>query len=243
MKKNFSKTIMIIVAVLLTLVLISTSTVSGIFAKYVVTKDATTIVSLKKFGVTLDLKEGEDFKADNGMSVSPSFTGDDIGVIVTVSLVPGNDYDELIKFVASINGDGGKATVDTNIKVKAEVVALENCSYDNSYYVPVKFYAEKDEASAPLISNTSETELKNNLATNLNDKIKTILGAETPENGFYKKQIVSAGGSKLDFSSISFGVGCPKTVNSPTNADVIMTQLAEQGATVKVKYTVSLEQK
>ena len=98
MKKNFSKTIMVILAVLLTLVLISTSTVSGIFAKYVIEKDATTIVSLKKFGVKLDLVQGANYTTEGAvMGVHPSFDGDDINVEVTVNMVPGDDYKEIFK--------------------------------------------------------------------------------------------------------------------------------------------------
>lgn len=246
MKKNFSKTIMVILAVLLTLVLISTSTVSGIFAKYVIEKDATTIVSLKKFGVKLDLVEGDNY--DDSMRVSPSFDGSDIGVEVTLSLAPGDDYEEIFKFVASIDSTVGKATVDTNIKVKAEVTdATGNFQYsgDNKYYVPVGFYVNKTNTIDAFKQYTSTDNLKSEFASAINSSIKTnVLGltnaATADTNGFYVKQIAAKDAESLSFQ-LGVGVFCPDETTD-SKYDKIITELAENSATIRVKFTVSLEQ-
>lgn len=244
--KNVNKLIMTTVAILLTLVLVSTSLVSGIFAKYVVTKDATTVVSLKKFGVKLQLLKGEDFTT-SGAQISSGATNDDntasLTATVTVQLVPSATiYDEIIKFVVSKDGT---PSVTTNIKVKAEVTELSGNSYNSNFYVPAEFYVNKTAVNVAFSSNANNETLKTNLLGSINGGIKTALSLNadaSATNGFFTKQIATANStSNLTVSSISFGVSCPFT-SSVADADKMITQLAEQEATVKIKYTVSLEQ-
>ena len=54
MKKS-NKILMATVAILLSLVLISTSIVSGIFARFVIEKSGSTAIKFNKFGVDLEL--------------------------------------------------------------------------------------------------------------------------------------------------------------------------------------------
>lgn len=63
--KKVNKILMATVAILLSLVLISTCLVSGTLAKFVITKDATTEVSFKRFGVTMQVKRGSTIVSDN----------------------------------------------------------------------------------------------------------------------------------------------------------------------------------
>ena len=225
------------------LALLSTSLVSGIFAKYVVTKDASTVVSLKKFGVKLAIQQGDDFAASGATVTAGAISDSSLTATVTVTLVPSTTaYDEIIKFVPTIDSTVGKASVKTNIKVKAEVVALSNNSYNSKYYVPAAFYVNGSKASSEFISNTNANTLKTTLGNNINGGIKTALGAgDADTNGFYSKQLVDANGTNVSIAKIGFGVSCPFT-STVTDADAMITQLAEQGATVTIKYTVSLEQ-
>lgn len=122
--KRFNKILMMTVAILLCFVLISTSVVSGIFAKYVITKSAGATVSLKAFGVTLTV-EG----AQGSVSYSPSgsTSADAVSVTVTgLQLVPGQTVDDVLKVTITGNGTtSSKPNVDAvrlKIKVKSENV-------------------------------------------------------------------------------------------------------------------------
>ena len=82
--RRANKILMATVAVLLCLVLISTSIVSGVFARFAITKKAETTVKLEQFGVTIELtpdsrlvKETEIKKGD---SVSMTFSGIDMAI-------------------------------------------------------------------------------------------------------------------------------------------------------------------
>ena len=119
--RKVNKMLMATVSILLCLVLISTSVVSGIYAKFVVTKSGDAIVSFKAFGITLKVNCGE---SNSGGTITPTQI-DANTVSVTVDNVkmisPQNSgtqyryYDALIKFEL-----GGKSNV-SKVKLKFEV--------------------------------------------------------------------------------------------------------------------------
>ena len=59
--KKANRILMATVAVLLSLVLITTSVVSGIFARFTVLQEAKTQMTLNKFGVSLGLTLSDEF--------------------------------------------------------------------------------------------------------------------------------------------------------------------------------------
>lgn len=253
MKKNLSKTIMVILAVLLTLVLISTSTVSGIFAKYVVEKQATTTVSLKKFGIKLTVGKGDDFDIDK-MSINPtSPDANSLSVEVkNLSLAPGEGFDELVEFTISVDGE---VSVDTRIKVKADVITFTNFTVDSgvgdltasTVFVPIGFTAVKnDAATATDIAPAWTYNSQENLQDGLMNKLGTLIGNEVTTDDYADVKIASAGiknNSDLTFTTLGFGAYCPATGNAGSyDADEIGTWLAEKGASISVRYTVVLEQ-
>ena len=100
--RRVNKILMATVAILLCLVLISTSVVSGIFAKYVIVKDAQISAVIQKFGVKVYLDTSGAKAA--GAVVNPSTNGDEASVSITgLNLKPGdNIYDALkIRFEGS----------------------------------------------------------------------------------------------------------------------------------------------
>lgn len=253
MKKNFSKTIMVILAVLLTLVLISTSTVSGIFAKYVVEKNATTIVSLKKFGIKLAVGKGDDFDGTK-MSITPaSPNANTLSVEVSnISLAPGERFDEVVEFTVSVDT---KVSVNTRIKVKAEVITFNNFTVDSgvgdltasAVYVPIGFTAEKNDSTtaaeiAPAWTYNSQGGVQDGLMANL----RTLIGNEVTTDDYADVKIASAGitsSNNLVIKTLGFGAYCPATGDAGSyDADEIGTWLAENGASISVRYTVVLEQ-
>ena len=129
--KKFNKILMMTVAILLTLVLASTSVVSGIFAKYVVTKSATTEVSLKAFGIKLtvtgmnDAEKGITTKVDKKDAQNNS-----IAITVSgVKLAPNEKIDDVVKF--TIEKDGGPNVDKVNLKIKTDVSGVDNFNVTN----------------------------------------------------------------------------------------------------------------
>lgn len=251
MKKNFSKTIMVILAVLLTLVLISTSTVSGIFAKYVVEKQATTTVSLKRFGIKLTVDKGDDFDGTK-MSIDPaSPNANTLSVEVSnISLAPGERFDEVVEFTVSVDT---KVSVNTRIKVKAEVITFTNFTVDSgvgdltasAVYVPIGFTAEKNDTAteiAPAWTYNSQEGVQDGLMANL----RTLIGNEVTTDDYADVKIANAGitsNNNLVIKTLGFGAYCPATGDAGSyDADEIGTWLAEKGASISVRYTVVLEQ-
>lgn len=184
--KKMTKALTAIVAILLCLVLISTSIVSGTLAKFVVTKNATTEVALERFGVKMRVK--------NADSVVSNF--DKTSAIITYNateIYPGFENKNMVLFTF----DGtltvpARLTVRVNIDLEEEFYIssdnFESISTDinatpraNAYNMPVDLTAgmveSKDsEAISYLSYSTSWT-----AATYVND-LKTLLSTNLMNN-------------------------------------------------------------
>ena len=161
--KKFNKILMMTVAILLTLVLASTSVVSGIFAKYVVTKSASTEVSLKAFGIKLTVTGMND--ADKGITTrvdKKDAQNNSIAITVSgVQLAPNEKIDDVVKF--TIEKDGGPNVDKVNLKIKTDVTGVDNFNVTNdnikgvtsenlnlttNKYIPLIFTMESGTANA-----------------------------------------------------------------------------------------------
>lgn len=250
--KNLNKAIMVIVAILLTLVLISTSTVSGIFAKYVVTKDATTIVSLKKFGVKLAMNKGADFD-ESGANATPTIANDGSSTSVTIrniSLIPGSDYKDIINFTASIDGTTSVATrLKVKVKINTTDAEFAKFAVGDTTYMPISFYATKNGGTATEIAAPWNFDSKDTLENGIMNGLYSLIGNEVTSDDWAEVKIANANASNFISdtvpSSISFGFEFPITHGDGDDVagyDEIMTKIAENGATISITYTVSLEQ-
>ena len=143
--KNSGRMILRIVAILLCLVLITTSIVSSTLAKFIVTKDATTVVSLKKFGIALNMNKGSHY---DQATATPKIADDGSTISVTLSnikLLPGANYSEIVYFTITLapqSGSTPKASVKTRVKVRAVVNAstsenLDKFKYNETVYIPI----------------------------------------------------------------------------------------------------------
>ena len=252
--KKTNRVIMIIVAVLLTLVLLSTSLVSGIFAKYVITKDATTTVSFKKFGIQLTISKGSDVTGTITMNPTTPSASTTSATVTGIQLVPGQTLDELVRFDIAVVS-GATVSVDTRVKIKAEIKNAANLkstsSSSSARYVPVEFTATKNDATSytkiadAWQTATSETALQTAVNTSLKSGLLTFLGTGATADGDYAcLKIASAGETatnNLTIRALEFGYHYPAT-STVNNSDAIMTYIAEQGGTFDVTYTVVLEQ-
>ena len=150
--KKYNKILMMIVSVLLTLVLLTSSVVSSTFAKYVITKSASTEVTFTKYNLTVNL-------AVNGAteSANPTKKGDSISYTYNaVMLKPGDNYSNLIE--ASIkSADNKKAVVKSYITITVDVSnirATDATNNTNPFKVPKAYFTtlgiDEDKAYLPL---------------------------------------------------------------------------------------------
>ena len=99
-KKNINRVMMIIVSLLLALVLLSTSFVSSIYARYVVRDARKFEIGMTKFGVELIMTYKSDW-ATNGktVTITPTQNGDSLSVTISdLRMIPGDSFPELVRF-------------------------------------------------------------------------------------------------------------------------------------------------
>ena len=153
--RKVNKMLMATVSILLCLVLISTSVVSGIYAKFVITETGNATVSLKAFGITLKVKQGYD--KPSGAIVTPTtINANTVSVKVeNIKMIPpqsSNDknYDSLIMFELSGKSNVPKVkltlTVEfegvNNFNIPANTVLDANHTITTGgNYLPFAFYA------------------------------------------------------------------------------------------------------
>ena len=112
--RKVNKMLMATVSILLCLVLISTSVVSGIYAKFVITKSGDATVSLKAFGVRLDMSIDEDALEYAGATIAKT-EGDNNLVSATITglkMAPGVELDKIINIELT-----GTPTVNCRFKL------------------------------------------------------------------------------------------------------------------------------
>ena len=115
--KKANKILMASVAILLSLVLITTSVVSGVFAKFAIRKNTTTTMKLEKFGVTLSLAYSSAFSGA-GATVVENSDGNSLTVeIKDFKMLPGDSYADAIKFDFS-----GKTNVRCRLNIDFDMI-------------------------------------------------------------------------------------------------------------------------
>ena len=119
--KKVNKALMATVAILLSLVLISTSVVSGIFAKFVETKSAGATVSLKAFGLTLTVDKGSAV-ADGNVSFSPTGSTSATALSATVSYDLNAEYTYRSLLIFSVSGTPNVDKVKLVLTIKVDGV-------------------------------------------------------------------------------------------------------------------------
>ena len=154
--KKANKILMASVAILLSLVLITTSVVSGVFAKFAIKKNTTTTMKLEKFGVTMEVSApNSDVTINTSKTVND---GENISVTLNnIELQSQTNVADFVKFKFS-----GQTTVKTKLVVRIDVQTSEKlyvsssafadssyANYVNKAYMPCRF---KSTAQPPSIS-------------------------------------------------------------------------------------------
>ena len=144
--RKVNKILMATVSILLCLVLISTSVVSGIYAKFVITKSGDATVSLKAFGVRLDMSIDEDALEDAGADVETVEDLNEVTKSVTITglkMAPGVTLDDVIRVAVD-----GTQNVHFNFIVNIDIQIHEKFLVKkddfstlsaNTAYMPIRF--------------------------------------------------------------------------------------------------------
>jgi hypothetical protein len=270
--RKVNKMLMATVSILLCLVLISTSVVSGIYAKFVTTKSGNATVSLKAFGVTLRVSPGTNLPA--GTVVSPTqIDANTLSVTVTgVRLAPGDFVDDVVIFQV-----GGAPNVQ-KVDFKLVVDISNDSSYylgnatllpgitgigNAQYYSPIGFTAKTATNSARVVVLRpwevvgTYADYRIALAQGIDDRLPS-LGFSRSSNTITSR-IWDTGSTAFNFNYLSFGFNCylngdpqapdGKHPKDEAEAHMIQTFLQAQEnattygpATITVTYTVTLEQ-
>ena len=170
-QRKANRILMAIVLILLCLVLMTTSVVSGIFAKYTISKQVLMMFSFESFGVTIDIIPSEGLKDTVGVENIKLDAGGNL-TVSNLLMHPGSDFKDALKFQIK-----GKPTADAELRVEV-TVANEGNAFNNAFkinkkafpslftgtwadktempYVPMGFYVGNDYAVQPYSQNTAQ---------------------------------------------------------------------------------------
>lgn len=145
--KKVNKILMATVAILLSLVLITTSVVSGVFAKYAARAYGLADFTFKKLGVEVELDFSDAFKAAYGTVIQNNtvINGDSISVTIpNLKMGPGDSFRDAVRFKIS-----GTAKTDCSVIVDMTYLYVRSdyqiptgaTEYEtNSTYFPYDMY-------------------------------------------------------------------------------------------------------
>ena len=261
--KKVNKALMATVAILLSLVLISTSVLSGVFAKFVETKSAGATVSLKAFGLTLTVSSKDKYNpvytpsADNAISVT-----------VPITMNAAENYDDIVKFTLSNTPNVDKVKLILTMKIEGvenfAVSGIEGIPDGN--HIPLGFTSQvirpadkggeigrklntpnywcMPSNGASLVKTTIE-----NMVDDYDNYVKTFKAISSDslevvvwENNAYNLVSIELGARPFGTTSTNITTGYNDIGLSDTEAAILQTYICEREPTLKVKYTVSIEQ-
>ena len=254
MRRKANKIVMAILLILLCLVLMTTSVVSGIFARFTEERKISMMLGFESFGVKVDIKFSDKLmELTQNQEPKLEITGDGTAhvVIKTLLLHPGDSYDDAITFEIS-----GKPTSDAEVKINT---IIGDGNYDNSINPPrlipelnSAFTVEKSAFKTfnevandgtvymPIgfLVNQNYPENLKPYANNVTaESIAQAINSAVPSRTFTK-------GIKIEpVHEIKFGFDWQKDYNSTVPlSNEIGTWISNKTPTVTVVYEISVEQ-
>lgn len=200
-KRN--KIMMATVAILLSLVLITTSIVSTTFAKYVSQKYIEGSFDIDAFDVTVGMKLSDEFKE----AINSDYAGqtDDKSITLTLNsmkLKPGDSYLDAVKL--SVSGTPSvpvRVTLDLNVTLDmAEFKILEDDfptltfdKFDTDYFLPIEFSFNAYDASGNskasvsefILTRTDVSGAEENICSTVSKKINFDFGDNGSDSDFW----------------------------------------------------------
>lgn len=238
-QRKANRILMAIVLILLCLVLMTTSVVSGIFAKYTISKQILMSFSFESFGVTIKIIPSDELKTAVGDS-NITFDADGNLTVQNLLMHPGDNFEDALKFQIT-----GKPTADAELKVEV-TVANEGNAFNNAFqitrlafpslfedkaetvtempYVPMGFYVGDDYAVQPYSQVNAQ-------------EIGAAISAKVGTIKFNK-------GEPIGERDILFGFDWQKDYNKNHTGcyDEIGTWISNEKPSFTITYKISVEQ-
>ncbi len=252
-----NKIMMMTVSVLLCLVLLTTSAISGTLAKYTTTAESSASARVAKWGAKIDITLSDDVKgklesADYSNLSVIQFKQDE-----ALGMGAGKSYPEALKIKFS-----GTSEVRLKVKLVIGIVYNGGLAKGDTHYVPmgIKMMGNNDGVKnledsfvgGPWFSGTSADELVNNAQTAINNGIagKLDFTVETAcvEKIFAPNEpiLFNVGKTNTTVNELVFGLDWPATYDDNTDNDYneIGQYLLEQCADGKfgLNFTIIIEQ-
>ena len=268
--RKANKILMATVAILLCLVLISTSVVSGIFAKFIITKTAQTSMVIEKFGmrliVTPDTTNLENAGATVNLTNQNSYKRDVIHVEITnLQMAPGDSFYEAL--CVDIEGT---PNVPIIFRMSCRIEYTTNdYKVGNTYYMPLGYTIQtgnvRTDLCYPYKENTDGSKLGEivvrNIYNNLygtsytkDNKPNDVIFQDTATSDwcFVKPYAAGSSGDNIlaaDAKARDFYLGFDfpdkgrdSKGETSTNYDDIVTTLSEQSSPIKIIFSFTIEQ-
>ena len=244
--KKTTKRLTMIVAILLCLVLITSSVVSTTLAKFVISKSSTSTIKLEKFGVEVTftglgdvVKKGDSviYTTTTNLSMKP---GDSKAIAATIKGKP--TVPATINIDVAVDYTAANYTIAGNDKFTAVTA--------DTVYFPIGFKvggSSGTEAVTPYSTNKTGADISTDIETVISSKLSTL--KLTTSNNALTQASWGTGGTVTASLNSAVDIGLymywPKDYNSgKTNPifDEVGTFLAKNNPTFTVTYTISVTQ-
>ena len=268
--RRVNKILMATVAILLCLVLISTSVVSGIFAKFIITKTAQTSMVIEKFGmrliVTPDTTNLENAGATVNLTNQNSYKRDVIHVEITnLQMAPGDEFFDALRVQIT-----GTPNVDIKFRMSCHIdYDTTQYKYNNKSYMPLGFTMRFSETGNlldicyPYQENKDNEDIEEIIVRNMYNKIyNKSLSANDPlfktdssTDYYYETTYVTDttkdnawSNAPSNLKDFYLGFDFPDKGRNGNNKDIdrdaIATALSENaaGSSIKIIFSFTIEQ-
>ena len=262
--RRANKILMATVAVLLCLVLISTSIVSGVFARFAITKKAETTVKLEQFGVKIELTPDANLVKKTEIKKGDSATVE----FSNLQMVPGDSFYNALNVKVT-----GAPTVDVVLRITCHIYyATSAYKVNDIIYMPLGYTIhfgnvdQRKDICYPYQKNRGNSSLEEIIVRNIynnlfdteytsDDKPANLFKQNGSDDYYFEKEYKSGNtgtGVLLSTDKVRdfyLGFDFPDFGRSSTsttiNVDEIATALSESAANspITIQYSFAIEQK
>ena len=258
--RRANKILMAAVAILLCLVLITTSVVSGVFARFAIVNKSETSVSFQNFGVTVKLTPSSNLKTESEVK-----KGDSASVMFEqLQMAPGDEFYNALHVQIT-----GTPTVDIKFRMSCHIdYDTTQYKYNDKSYMPLGFTMRFSETGKlldicyPYQENKDNEEIEEIIVRNMYNKIynqnlkvgNLLFKIDSSNDYYYETTYVTdttkdTAWSKAPTNLKDFYLGfdfpdSKRTSGEPVNVDEIATALSENaaGSPIKIIFSFTIEQ-
>ena len=249
--KKFTKRLTMIVAILLSLVLLTSSIVSTTLAKYVVTKSAEVTATLQKFGLEVALSVNSGFSTTETKKL-----GDTLEVTINnIKLQPGNDEPKYKNMITASITQSATVAADLIIEVTVEeddssnfnVLATNFKNYENCRYLPIGVCVAGTDVITPYTKYAATDDIGDKIQTAIAAQIKNTVGGASTN----VKSVTQTGGKiegsiaanqAVSVSNIGIGFYWPYEYTQVEGSNEIGTWIAKNEPTFTITYKITVQQ-